>query len=619
MLARAAANQRNSTSDNSTVVVIIEVATLAAANATRQCALRRVLHPGVPTASRSSSASSIHGISCTSGTDRRWTVDRKTLRRRPTTEHSVLLLLLALQLLCRVPTGQCQQLQHGRHHQQPDPYFASPDHHAATPYPPGPGYGGQQQQQQPDPYNANSHNRQDIPTMHHGYPASELDLPASERNSLYAYFPPARSPASSQHFGKTTVELPIGHLTAQQLYPNQDQVYTLTGVPNTVPGISITVHPRRGFITWNISNGGIDVMTHPFYTHALLQSLPQRSGQGVRQARPDPFHTGAHGLGGTGPRDPYAHHPSYPAARSHYIGRRRRKTREAPPRAPKGPAVQTLEHAGSRHRAKRCCASGAPPYNLDYDVREIHAGEGGESLGPGALTYFKEDINGGDYSIRVHNMGAGMADFLIFATLEPEHSPYPKMQNNEPQVTVQAIGSNKIDIMWEPPPESPNTVYCPVVHSASNHVPTDVHSSPYAQWMERTAALHPPCVDGTTRTTTLHDLRPNTEYHIDLLARNIITLRETTFIGLAVRTKLYQWSPPQVQSSRHGAAANYFSPLKLLNRHGRHWFGMAWQRTEVSGAVPSARLEASTLNGHSWTLPAVLVIFVVVAGQNNFI
>ena len=422
-----------------------------------------------------------------------------------------------------------------------------------------------------------------IPPMRpYSPPSTELDLPASERNSLFTNFPVARAPWYGHHGGKRD-PLPLDQLVPQQLYPNQDHIYTMR-VPKSAY-ISVTIHPRRGFITWNISHTGVLVMTHPFYTHQLPQREPIPPGQKARQARPDSLHYrdpsyGSQGQGAV-PHDPYAPHPRT----TYYYGRRKKRSSgnlEAGKRSEfkETQEEQVREDMMPRKRAKRCCVSGAPPHEYDYDVMELFAGQGGTSIGPGSLTYFKEDVTGGDYNIRVHNLGGGMADFLIFTTLHPQNSPYPRMQGNDPQIKVGVIEQEQIEIYWEPPPEQPDVVYCPVFHAVHEHREDDVHSSSYAQWMERPQAGHPPCVHSPVTTATLRGLRPDTEYHIDLLARNPHTLREATFVGLIARTQPSYILPV---------------PLTYLSEETRSWFGLMWRMADRSGVLGRSGASETTI------------------------
>lgn len=94
--------------------------------------------------------------------------------------------------------------------------------------------------------------------------------------------------------------------------------------------------------------------------------------------------------------------------------------------------------------------------------------------------------------------------------------------------------NTSVTLHWQLLPESPYVVYCIVYHSAFDHRHDDVHSSSYAVWMERTTAIHLKCTSKSSQNIT--NLIPGTEYHIDLLARDTKTLRETTFMGLTVTT-----------------------------------------------------------------------------------
>lgn len=297
---------------------------------------------------------------------------------------------------------------------------------------------------------------------------TELDLPASERNPHLVYIPAARAPWA-MHIPRT---LSDRRLVAQSLYPNMQQNYTIS-----VPlggNLAVTVHPRRGFITWNITYLDTTVMTHPFFTSFIHPRLPLDDGKRPVQAMP------------------------------------------------------------ARRRKKRCCVSGAVTYNYDFDVPELDA-DRGTSLGPGSITYFKEDVSGGTYTLWVHNRGKGSAEFVVYSTRKPEFSPYPRIHHNDPQIKVRSVFANNLTIWWEKAPESPNVTYCIVYHEAVHHQRDDVHSSSFAAWMERDSAVHLPCTKDERK--DLRNLKPNTEYHIDLLAHNEFTLRETTFMGVVVRTK----------------------------------------------------------------------------------
>ena len=312
--------------------------------------------------------------------------------------------------------------------------------------------------------------RYDSHTLDEDPKFTELDLPASERNTRLVYIPAARAPWA-KHIAR---KLSDRRLLAQKLYPGMQQNYTLT-----VPldgNMAITVHPRRGFITWNVTYLDIKVMVHPFFVNFIHQNTPLKDGKRPVQAMPG-----------------------------------------------KG-----------KSRQKRCCIAGAVTFNYDFDVVELDAGLG-KSLGPGSITYFKEDVSGGVYTLWVKNGGDSIAEFVVYATRRPEYSPFPRIHYNDPQIKITDIGSRTINVTWMKAPESPNVTYCIVYHSAGDHRHDDVHSSSFATWMERPSAVHLPCTKNSTE--QLKNLRPNTEYHIDLLAHNLKTLRETTFMGVVVRTK----------------------------------------------------------------------------------
>ena len=411
---------------------------------------------------------------------------------------------------------------------------------------------------------------------HGGYPMTELDLPASERNSLFSYFPMARGHWKGPGAGHEDI-LPMDQLVPQQLNPHQHHEYIMR-VPQAVPGMSITVHPRRGFVTWNVSKNSVNVMTHPFYTMGIPQRLPVPPGERASQARPDSMHPGANSGHGHAPgHDPYGHHSS----QATYYGRKKRSVHKTTSRSTAllshMPRLQVHQEI-AKSRVKRCCISGAPPFNYDYDVVELNGGLG-KSIGPGSITYFKEDINEGDYIVSVTNWGGSKAEFLIFATLLPEQNPYPRMQGNDPQVKVRTIEQDAIEIFWEPPPEQPGVVFCPVFHTAEDHVESDVHSSSFAQWLERRRSFHPPCVAASATATKLRGLEPNTEYHIDLLVRNTMNLREGTFMGVIARTQPY---------------SHIEQPLSMLSRVG-DWYKLMWKDNVLSGAMIPARTSNTSL------------------------
>lgn len=426
-------------------------------------------------------------------------------------------------------------------------------------------------------------------------PAGELHLPAAERNSIFTYFPPARAAWNGHHGGQGD-RLPPENLIPQQLHPNQDHIYVLE-VPPPESYMSVSVHPRRGFITWNISFEGVNVMTHPFYTSGVPQRLPIPPGEEARQPRPDPMHMG---LGHQDPLQGYYNHPhqrygTHGTAR--YYGRRRKK-RQAPERNTSQPTRQLLKDEPDlpRSRVKRCCVTGAPEHDYDFDVVELNAGLLGTSVGPGSLTYFKEDATAGEYLINVRNLGSSVADFLIFTSLHPMNGPYPHMQGNDPQIKVGNVEAQRIELNWEPPPEQPNVVFCPVLHTAAKHKSSDVHSSSYAEWMERPEARHPACVKAPGRSTVLYDLLPDTEYHIDLLVRNVVSLREATFLGVVARTK--------------PLARNPF-PLTFFSE-GSTWLGLRW-KTEKSGAASGATSPMLVLSQWTWNKILLCVATVLIS------
>ena len=100
---------------------------------------------------------------------------------------------------------------------------------------------------------------------------------------------------------------------------------------------------------------------------------------------------------------------------------------------------------------------------------------------------------------------------------------------------VLSVGRSFVRLHWIPPPESPHVEYCLVYHRASDHKPEDTHSSSYSEWMERPSAKHARCTREPQQ--NIYALRPGTEYHIDLLARDTKTLREATFMGVIVMTR----------------------------------------------------------------------------------
>lgn len=266
---------------------------------------------------------------------------------------------------------------------------------------------------------------------------------------------------------------------AASLYPGVGQNFSL---PVKLDGnMAITVHPRRGFTTFNVTYMDVELMVHPYFNSKIRQVIDVGNHQPV-QAMP-------------------------------------------------------VSH-GAFHRRKRCCISGAARANSGMDVPSLDAGLG-MSLGPGSLTYFKEDVAGGLYNLTTLNRGAGMSEIVVFTTLNPEFSPFPRMHGTDPQIKVQEIRATSVKMSWEALTDAPEVVYCFIYHRAQDHYPDDVHSSSYAAWIERDTAVHLQCVKSgpdKQNTMIIPNLQPGTEYHIDLLSHNRRTSRETTYMGVQVRT-----------------------------------------------------------------------------------
>eukprot|EP00117_Sycon_ciliatum_P048375 scpid21440/ scgid34449/ len=322
-------------------------------------------------------------------------------------------------------------------------------------------------------------------------PIPELDKPTLLRNRNKIHIKPVRAPNQPNFLPS----LPTEQLMATALYPGLGQNFSLT--VQLDGNMAITVHPRRGFTTWNITYIDKALMVHPYFNSQIRQKIALKAGEQPVQAMPAEM-------------------------------------------APKG-------------RKKRCCIAGALRASSGLDIPNLDAGLA-VSLGPGSLTYFKEDVAGGVYNLTTMNRGGGMAEIVVFTTLDPEYSPYPRIHGNDPQIKVTKINNTELTMAWEADIEAKDVSYCFIYHRAQDHFADDVHSSSFAQWMERDTATHLRCVKSgpsAHNTLVIKNLQPGTEYHIDLLTHNINTRRETTFMGVQVTTSSPGAAAPNHQSGHH--------------------------------------------------------------------
>ena len=421
----------------------------------------------------------------------------------PSGSSSVVLLVLAI--LC----SPCLVLSqaHGHNpfaaappaHRRPPPYrqrYPNVNHRGAyANAPPRPGYGAVGSM--PAPRAGAGHGPMGAPS--HYESIAELDKPTFLRSSRKINIKPIRT----QWQPNFLQPLPAEKLIAVALYPDVGQNFSL---PVKLDGnMAITVHPRRGFTTFNVTYLDVELTVHPYFNSEIRQRMPLKPGEQPVQAMPAGHH--------------------------------------------------------AHSRVKRCCVTGAVRSSSGLDIPNLDAGLG-MSLGPGSLSYFKEDVAGGTYNLTTLNRGVGMAEIVVFTTLDPEFSPYPRIHGNDPQIKVREITASSVLMAWEAPPEQPDVSYCFIYHRAQDHWPDDVHSSSFAAWMERDTAVHLKCVksgvNGLHNTLKITGLQPGTEYHIDMLAHNLKTQRETTFIGAQVRTA----AGPS--GGAHGTPnAHYTGPVNL--------------------------------------------------------
>ena len=71
----------------------------------------------------------------------------------------------------------------------------------------------------------------------------------------------------------------------------------------------------------------------------------------------------------------------------------------------------------------------------------------GTSMGEGAITF--SNAGGGLYYMELANTGPSVAHYEMYATLQPQASPYVQLPDN-PQVQVTAIRDTELAIAWTP-------------------------------------------------------------------------------------------------------------------------------------------------------------------------
>lgn len=331
------------------------------------------------------------------------------------------------------------------------------------------------------------------------------------------------------------VTLQQDRLMAQQLPGGQRRLYQIS-VPKG-GSVGITVHPRRGSITWNITHDNVYMMVHPFYTHVLRAPLPVYEGPGSSRFK----------------------------------------------RSVRGRA------SGAKSRVVRQLYSGAVRSNFDFDVTELNAGYG-RSMGAGSINYIKEDM-GGVYTMDVANMRMNdLASFYIYATLQPANSPYPRVPG-DPQARAARLESHALNLEWQPVRQEfeHRTEYCVFYHSANNHQHSDVHSSPYADHLQRSSTVRERC--NRRPFARISRLRPQTEYHIDVMARDLMTRRMSTYIGVKAATLSTFQQRQQVQhEQQHGQGPGFpGNHLPDNMNHGRT-VGMGGDVAQGPGVMAGADL-----------------------------
>ena len=273
--------------------------------------------------------------------------------------------------------------------------------------------------------------------------------------------------------------------------------------------VAITVHPRQGHVTWNVTYQDVTVFRHPMFTHRLRAPyMPSRS-RGRRSVSEDE-------------------------------------------------AAELFSALESRAgRKKRSKVRGAVRHNFDYDVPELNAGLG-QSLGPGSITYWKED-QGGRYIVDIRNRGASPAEYIIYATTRPHSSPFPRSVG-DPQAKVEDVTRTGVTLEWMPIPEAPmGTQYCVFYHNARVHMRSDVHSSPYASHMTRPTTVKVGCTHMSHMQVL--GLQPDQEYHLDVFSQSPLSKLFTPYLGVRTTTdhRSYARSGPLMQPG--GAMEGNFNNL----------------------------------------------------------
>ena len=352
--------------------------------------------------------------------------------------------------------------------------------------------------------------------------------PHSQQQQQQGFYPAQNQWNSPHGSSGSAIVMQQDRLMAQQLGGGQRRMYEIT-VPKG-GSVGITVHPERGAITWNITHDNVYMMKHPLFTHVLSAPLPSYSGPSSRFKRTSARSTAADGA---------------------------------------------EEHS----RSKRQLYSGAVRSNFDFDVTELNAGYG-RSIGVGSINYIKEDM-GGVYTMEVANRRMNqVASFYIYATLNPSNSPYPRIPD-DPQARVVRLESGALNVEWQPVRSQyqPRTEYCVFYHAASSHTPSDVHSSPYAHQLRSGSTVRERC--NRRPFARLNNLRPMTEYHIDVMARDLTTQRMTTYIGVKAATLSRMQQRHQVAYERqHNPPSNnnnnnhHYSPVTVpavaVNNNNNH-------------------------------------------------